>query len=290
MDLQIALPDEVDFYYKKLYPLQDQVLTLLSSRPELYLTGGTALARFYFQHRLSEDLDIFVKISSDDSLEVIEHQKRADRYAKDLANKLARQFKITNEFYTDTFAKFVVRQDDLAMKIDFVQEYNHIGELLPQSNGFQLDNLEDIGANKIAAFEDRCQLKDIIDLFYLSKQIPVARMLELADVKRVPLAYEHLLTINTMGISGSVLLLSDISSNELTEFIDQLRIAAEVEIKKKEAVATNNIDDLIWVSLWDFPHERRTINEYSIPVLRRRLKKLPLPERMALEKVLQQVA
>lgn len=237
MDLQIALSNEVDFHYKKLYPLQDQVLALLSNRPELYLTGGTALARFYFQHRLSEDLDIFVKIKPEDSLEMIELEKRADRYAKNLANKLARQFKITNEFYTDTFAKFVVRQDDVAMKIDFVQEYNHIGELLPQSNGFQL-------------------------------------------------AYEHLLTINTMGISGSVLLLSDISLDELTEFIDQLRMATEAEIKKKEAVATNSIEDLIWVNLWDFPHERRTINEYSIPVLKRRLKKLPLPERRALEKVL----
>ncbi len=38
--------------------------------------------------------------------------------------------------------------------------------------------------------------------------------------------------------------------------------------------------------LWDFPRERRTINEYSIPVLRQRLKKLPLPEKMALEKAL----
>ena len=39
--------------------------------------------------------------------------------------------------------------------------------------------------------------------------------------------------------------------------------------------------------LWDFPRERRTINKYSVPILRRRLKKLPLPERMALAKVLE---
>jgi hypothetical protein len=27
--------------------------------PDFYLTGGTALAEFYLQHRLSEDLDFF---------------------------------------------------------------------------------------------------------------------------------------------------------------------------------------------------------------------------------------
>jgi len=38
--------------------------------------------------------------------------------------------------------------------------------------------------------------------------------------------------------------------------------------------------------LWDFPREQRTINQYSVSVLRRRLNKLPLPEKLALQKVL----
>jgi len=44
------------------FSLQDRFLEHLFSGPlaeDFYLTGGTALARFYFQHRESLDLDLF---------------------------------------------------------------------------------------------------------------------------------------------------------------------------------------------------------------------------------------
>lgn len=44
----------------KLYPLQDQILNLLSRvESDFYLTGGTALSRHYLNHRFSDDLDFF---------------------------------------------------------------------------------------------------------------------------------------------------------------------------------------------------------------------------------------
>jgi hypothetical protein len=47
-----ATAEELAFYTQKLYPLQDQIFALASIYGDkLYL------ARFYFQHRLSEDLD-----------------------------------------------------------------------------------------------------------------------------------------------------------------------------------------------------------------------------------------
>ena len=42
---------------------QKLALELISYEPNLknfYLSGGTALAEYYFQHRLSDDLDFFV--------------------------------------------------------------------------------------------------------------------------------------------------------------------------------------------------------------------------------------
>src|SRR3989344_5689675 len=46
-----------------LTPHQSQFLDLVASEKQLtkhfYLTGGTALSEFYYQHRLSEDLDFF---------------------------------------------------------------------------------------------------------------------------------------------------------------------------------------------------------------------------------------
>ena len=47
--------------YPELYKLQDKVFEALKGNyGSLYLTGGTALSRFYLHHRYSDDLDFFV--------------------------------------------------------------------------------------------------------------------------------------------------------------------------------------------------------------------------------------
>lgn len=47
--------------YNQLYSLQAKVLKLFNAiNSSFYLTGGTALGRFYLNHRLSADLDFFV--------------------------------------------------------------------------------------------------------------------------------------------------------------------------------------------------------------------------------------
>lgn len=47
-----------------------------------------------------------------------------------------------------------------------------------------------------------------------------------------------------------------------------------------------DIQEIIDKLLWDFPRERRMVSSYSYQVLKRRIKRSPLPERLALEKVL----
>jgi predicted nucleotidyltransferase component of viral defense system len=47
--------------YSKLYLMQDKFLPFMHNLGlPFYLTGGTALGRFYLNHRYSEDLDFFV--------------------------------------------------------------------------------------------------------------------------------------------------------------------------------------------------------------------------------------
>ncbi|MBW2708388.1 MAG: nucleotidyl transferase AbiEii/AbiGii toxin family protein, partial [Deltaproteobacteria bacterium] len=49
------------YYIRNLYPFQDWVLKLIMNVDDtFYLTGGTALGRYYLEHRYSEDLDLFV--------------------------------------------------------------------------------------------------------------------------------------------------------------------------------------------------------------------------------------
>lgn len=46
------------FYTNILYPLQDKVLKIIErANSPFYLTGGTALSRFYYPIRFSDDLD-----------------------------------------------------------------------------------------------------------------------------------------------------------------------------------------------------------------------------------------
>ena len=48
-----ATPAELDFYRMKLYPLQDRVFEVASVYEDaIYLTGGTALARFFAPVRI----------------------------------------------------------------------------------------------------------------------------------------------------------------------------------------------------------------------------------------------
>ena len=50
-----------NFYFAKLYPLQDVVLRAITDTgTEFYLSGGTAASRGYLHHRFSDDLDLFV--------------------------------------------------------------------------------------------------------------------------------------------------------------------------------------------------------------------------------------
>ena len=47
-----------EFYFTKLYPLQDRVLRVINGLDTgFYLTGGTASSREYLHHRFSDDID-----------------------------------------------------------------------------------------------------------------------------------------------------------------------------------------------------------------------------------------
>ncbi|GEM_PF-181034 len=270
-----ATPEERQRYEQGIYSLQDKVFEIAGVYGDkIYLTGGTALSRFYFQHRLSEDLDFF---TTTDDLKLI---------VNDFAGRLqAAGFNIEIDKLDVYFGRIFAEENDLKLKIEFVREFNLYDKLIKTDKGIYINNLEDIGANKISAFEDRAEMKDIIDLYFITQKLAWEELFRIADTKRVPVAYEELLTINAQGISGKVLTLVDIEESELEKFLTELREETEAQIKKKEQAAMNNISRITEKLLWDFPVADRKTNLYSTPVLKRRLKQLPLPERMALEAV-----
>ena len=267
-----ATAQEIAYYTESLYPLQDKVFELARLYDQkLYLTGGTALSRFYFQHRLSEDLDFF---TTTDDLKLI---------ANDLRLRLIAQgYEVEIKMLDIYFARFYVLHAGATLKVEFVKEFHLIDPLIQTEHGIYINSLEDIGANKITAFEDRAALKDIVDLYYITQRLPFPRLFELADRKRIPVAYEQLLALNVTGITGQALLAHDIPATALAAFLMELKGITEAEIKKKEMSRANNLEPLIHRLLWEFPAERRSLNADSIPVLQQRLHTLSLPDRRAL--------
>ena len=59
------------YYEENLYPLQNGALSIVQkAETPFFLTGGTALSRYYTYHRYSDDLDFFVINDSDYSRHV----------------------------------------------------------------------------------------------------------------------------------------------------------------------------------------------------------------------------
>lgn len=219
--LKKATPQETDFYFNTLYPLQDTVLEAIQS-DAFYLTGGTALGRFYFQHRFSDDLDFFY--------DGFNHPKENFNFSyRDILYRLEKGFDnieitIDGEF----FKRLFVKRNNTALKLEFVYEnYRTVGEK-KKFKGALIDSPENICANKIGAVSDRRAVKDFLDLFFLLKEIDLPRAIQWSELKRVPPDYEGIMIAtgdllkNPYLLEGEALILKDIDENEFNDFIKRL--------------------------------------------------------------------
>jgi predicted nucleotidyltransferase component of viral defense system len=167
---------------KRIVDYQKRVLRELSGKiDDFYLVGGTALALFYFQHRLSVDLDFFtpVKYFSHKRIEEIVALLKAavnkpiSLTAQNLNKKQTRMM-IYNIHFT--------KQE--ALKMDFVEDVFPMLTAAKVVDGVRVLSLEDIYLRKLYAIcgvlpvldeighehfvGGRAAAKDFYDLFYLS--------------------------------------------------------------------------------------------------------------------------
>ncbi|MDD3050242.1 MAG: nucleotidyl transferase AbiEii/AbiGii toxin family protein [Candidatus Cloacimonetes bacterium] len=143
--------------YKKLYEIQDIVIESISKiETEFYLTGGTCLCRFYWNKRYSIDLDFFTNYSNSFHQSIREIE---DHFDKD---------GIVHQRITES-KDFVRLMIDDYLQIDFINDrvkYFGKNEIV---NGLKIDNWENILANKVTAVIARDNVKDIFDIFLVSK-------------------------------------------------------------------------------------------------------------------------
>ncbi len=147
--------------YTKLYQTQDKIL--LALKPVLstfYLTGGTALGRFYLNHRFSEDLDFFLNNSDAFHSSV----KNIEKVLHDKFSVLKQQSLIY-----DDFVRFYIEDEGRVLKIEFVNDIAYrCGVSKKYEFGF-IDTPLNILTNKLTAIVGRDEPKDVFDIYALSK-------------------------------------------------------------------------------------------------------------------------
>lgn len=157
------------YYREKIYPLQDGVMSIIKKlNTPFFLTGGTALSRHYFNHRYSDDLDLFVNSNPD-----------FQQYLDIVLNSLNSP-ENTNTFYLEkesirrfeNFAQiFIINSThpEVKLKIDYVNDISkHYGNLESNVNLGKIDGWENILSNKITAIF-RFEPKDIADIWIIAK-------------------------------------------------------------------------------------------------------------------------
>ena len=215
------------------YALQDKFLDLFFSgrfADEFYLTGGTALARFYFQHRESVDLDLFSQ------------NQQLDFSAVNLeVERIGRELKLTTikQVTTNTFLQFIFEDIEKNMlKVDLVKDIPvHFGEFKQEGN-VRLDSLENIGSNKITAIFGRTDHKDFIDLYYILNETDLSfeHLVSLAKQKDVGLTDFYLAnSINQIETASQMpILLKPLDLKKYNEFYKKLSRGLFLKIKPED--------------------------------------------------------
>lgn len=160
---------------------QKDLLTIISKDKlicdNFYLTGGTALAEFYLQHRLSEDLDFFSenefepqsisvfleKIKKVGKIEKVEFQQSFNR----------------NLFFLDLADGDKIKTEFTYFPFPRIEKKEKIGNLY-------IDSLLDIAVNKVFTIYQKPRARDFIDLYFIlqkDKSLSLNDLVRKAQIK-----------------------------------------------------------------------------------------------------------
>lgn len=138
------------------------------SETPFFLTGGTALSRYYFHHRFSEDLDLFVNDDPCFSMYV----KTILSLLKDRDLQPHLTIDLKDITLGDTYTRLVIHDKnnpEIELQIDM------INDIAPQYGNFEydsilgkIDNWRNILSNKLTALF-RSEPKDVADIWIIAK-------------------------------------------------------------------------------------------------------------------------
>lgn len=150
-----------------LTPLQCSLLTEIgqsSLGKDFFLSGGTALAAFYLQHRYSLDLDLFTANPA--------ALAQVPAVMQEIAARLGVQVTFTRTL--GTFLECFIRSPGGdRVEMDFAQDnpYRLESTGYHAELGIHIDNPTDIACNKLSALFDRAEPKDFVDVYFVAREM-----------------------------------------------------------------------------------------------------------------------
>jgi len=203
--------------YKRLYKLQDSILERIGGKlNNMYLTGGTALGRFYLDHRYSDDLDFFANSDPDFDKKVAKIKEQIELHF---------ELPLDKRIVTSEFHRYWVRDDDVELKIEFVNDVKFYAGTVRKVHGIPIDNPGNILANKLTAITGRDEPKDMFDVIALSLSysfdwdVIFDMSLQKANLSEAEVA-KCLDSFNTVGFTDNLWLKQSINLNQWQDYLN----------------------------------------------------------------------
>ena len=137
-----------------------------------YLTGGTALSRHYFNHRFSDDLDLFVNDDPSYDRHISQIFQALEKGQKSGEFTIDYQRQRKEEYYTQFFLTKETAQSDrpVELKLDLINDLAaHYGDFEQNETLGLIDSWRNILSNKLAAIF-RYEAKDFVDIWMIAKE------------------------------------------------------------------------------------------------------------------------
>lgn len=171
---------------------QKRILGIISQEKQIcdnfYLTGGTALAEFYLQHRLSEDLDFFSEAEFEpQSISIF-------------LKKIQKEAGIKQISYNQSFNRniYIMELQNGAVKTEFTYFPFPRIEIKKKIQDMYVDSLIDIAVNKIFTIYQKPRSRDFIDLYCILEKEQTWSIDDLA--KQAQIKFDHY--INPLELSA----------------------------------------------------------------------------------------
>lgn len=223
-----------EYYTKILYPLQDGIIKIIKKTDTpFYLTGGTALSRYCFHHRYSDDLDFFVNSDKDYNKHIRKIIGELERYQSISSFVIDKNAIIAEKDYTQIIIVKQIAENRYPLKIDLINDIAvRFGKVIIDANLGRVDNVLNILSNKLTALY-RYEPKDVADIWIISKNTAFTWNKIFKDAKEKELGLD-------------VIKLSEIIKTFPVDYIDSIKWS--ISIQKSLIMEELSIiaEDLFW--------------------------------------------